>query len=96
MRLSNTTPLLAALLLATSLVAGPAAAGEASQLNINTADASSLSQAINGVGIKRAQAIIAYREAHGPFKSVEDLARVDGIGAKIVERSRDRLTAGAP
>lgn len=96
MRRTNATPLLATLLLASSLLAGTASAAETTRLDINTADAARLSQTINGVGMKRAQAIVAYRKANGPFKSVDDLTRVGGIGAKIVERSRDRLTAGTP
>jgi len=66
-------------------------AGEA--ININTADKASL-MSIKGVGEKRAEAIIAWREQHGPFKSVDDLASVSGIGPAIVEANRDNLTTG--
>lgn len=64
-------------------------------VDINTASAEVLAESINGVGLKRAQAIVQYREQHGAFSSVEQLAEVRGIGAKTVERNRDRLTAGA-
>lgn len=71
------------------------AAGPSGKLDINTASAEALAEAIQGVGIKRAQAIVLYREQHGAFASVEQLAQVRGIGAKTVEKNRDRLTAGA-
>jgi competence protein ComEA len=63
-------------------------------VNINTADAATLAEAIKGVGIKRAEAIVAYRSEHGPFKSVDELTSVQGIGEKILEESRERLTVG--
>lgn len=72
------------------LLAGAVHAGEA--VNINTADAETLASAINGVGIKKAREIIAYRQQNGPFESVDDLTRVSGIGAQTVEKSRDNLT----
>jgi len=70
--------------------AGLAIAGE--PLNINTANAETLAEAIKGVGMKRAEAIVAYRQQHGPFKKVDALIQVRGIGQNIVDGSRDRLT----
>lgn len=64
----------------------------AEAININTADKDALMSAIKGVGEKRAEAIIAYREQNGPFKSIEELAEVRGIGASIVEGSMDNLS----
>ena len=61
-------------------------------MNINTADKDALMSAIKGVGEKRAEAIIAYREQNGPFKSIEELAEVRGIGASIVEANMDNLS----
>ena len=61
-------------------------------VNINTADAQSLADNVNGVGLKRAQAIISFRETHGAFKSVDELTQVKGIGPKLVEQNRDNLT----
>ncbi len=69
------------------------AADPADQVDINTASAEVLAEAIHGVGRKRAQAIVLYRERHGAFSSVDQLAQVRGISAKTVERNRDRLTA---
>lgn len=60
-------------------------------VNINTADAQTLADNIYGVGQSRAQAIIDYREAHGPFQSVDDLVQVKGIGNKLLEKNRDNL-----
>lgn len=60
-------------------------------VNINTADAQSLADNINGVGLKRAQAIIDYRDVHGPFKSVDELVQVKGIGSKLLEHNRENL-----
>jgi len=64
-------------------------------VNINTADAQALAEAITGVGLKRAEAIISYRDQNGPFKSVDDLVQVPGVGEKALERSRERLTTGS-
>jgi len=64
----------------------------AETININTADKESLMSSIKGVGDKRAEAIIAYREEHGPFKSLEELADVKGVGPSIVEANMDNLS----
>ncbi|HEY8037828.1 MAG TPA: helix-hairpin-helix domain-containing protein [Methylobacter sp.] len=58
----------------------------ASPVNINTADAKTIGEALSGIGLKKAEAIVKYREAKGPFKTVEDLVNVDGIGQKTVEK----------
>jgi len=80
-------------ILAALLVAGigPLAAAP---VDINTADATTMATAINGVGQSRAAAIVAYREANGPFASVDDLTAIKGIGRKLVERNREVLTVG--
>jgi competence protein ComEA len=66
----------------------------AGPVDINTADASTLAKELNGVGPARAQAIIAYRNEHGPFKSVEDLALVKNIPRKLIENNRELLQVG--
>lgn len=81
---------LKALLLSVVLFAGSAFASET--VNINTADAATLSRGLNGIGPAKALAIIEYREANGPFKSVEQLAMVRGIGLKTVEKNIERLS----
>jgi competence protein ComEA len=64
----------------------------AEAVNINTADKETLMTSIKGVGETRADAIIAYREQNGDFKSVEDLTEVRGVGPSIVEKNMDNLS----
>ena len=54
-------------------------------VNINTADMKQLVK-LPGVGKKKAQAIIDYREANGDFTSLEDLAKVKGVGKKMLTK----------
>lgn len=61
------------------------------QVNINNASATELAQKLKGVGASKAAAIIAYREEHGGFNSVEDLLHVKGIGEKLLERNRGKI-----
>ncbi len=65
-----------------------------SPVDINTANAEALASGIQGVGASKAQAIIEYRQQHGPFRSVDELARVPGIGEKTVDKNRANLEAG--
>lgn len=60
-------------------------------ININTADATMLAS-LNGIGERKAMAIIDYRKQHGPFKSVEQLTEVKGIGDALVEKNRSRIS----
>ncbi|OTA21316.1 hypothetical protein Xbed_00545 [Xenorhabdus beddingii] len=61
-------------------------------LNINTASAEELAKELNGVGTKKAQAIIEYREKYGPFTAIEQLQEVQGIGPMLIEKNRNKLT----
>lgn len=63
----------------------------AAQVNINKADAATLSAELNGVGEKKAEAIVAYREANGPFKSADDLMNVKGIGENLLLKNKDNI-----
>ena len=63
----------------------------ASPININTADAQALSKNIKGVGLKKAQSIVAFREANGEFKKIEDLMKVKGIGKKLLEKNKGSI-----
>ena len=65
-------------------------------VNINTADKTTLETMLNGIGEKKAEAIIAYREENGPFKSVDELANVNGIGESTIEKNQDILTIETP
>jgi competence protein ComEA len=69
------------LALSTPVFAGP--------VNVNTADAETISAELQGVGITKAIAIVEYRKANGPFKSPDDLALVKGIGERTVELNRE-------
>lgn len=68
----------------------------AGPVNVNTADAETLSAELTGVGMSKAQAIIADREANGPFESPDDLARVKGIGSRTVEINRENILLSDP
>lgn len=58
------------------------------KINLNTADSYEL-QRLPGIGEKRAEDIIAYREEHGPFQTVDELDEVSGIGSGILEGLRE-------
>lgn len=78
--------LLAGLLLASSSLTWAA-------VDLNSADAKTL-EGLNGVGPAKAAAIVEFRAKNGPFKSVEDLEKVPGIGEATVKKNRDNLTVG--
>jgi competence protein ComEA len=63
----------------------------ATPVNINTADAATIAKALDGIGLSKATAIVAYREEHGPFKNVDDLTQVKGIGKATLERNHDAI-----
>lgn len=62
-----------------------------SQVSINSASAEELAQALNGIGLKKAQSIVRYREENGQFASIDDLRSVPGVGNALVERNLSRL-----
>jgi competence protein ComEA len=64
------------------------------KVNINTADAATLDRVLQGVGPAKAAAIVEHRRQHGPFRSVEQLVNVRGIGPATLEINRDRITVG--
>lgn len=68
----------------------------AASVDINTADVQTLNKEITGIGPTRAQAIVDYRTKNGPFKSVDDLIKVKGVGKATVEKNRANLTVGSP
>ncbi|WP_270206572.1 helix-hairpin-helix domain-containing protein [Streptococcus anginosus] len=67
------------------------ASQKGNKVNLNTADLSEL-QTISGIGQKRAQDILDYREANGKFNSVDDLKNVSGVGAKTLEKLKEYVT----
>ena len=86
----RSTLLLAAVLAA---LAGPglAAPPERTMVNINRADAETIARNIKGIGLKRAEEIVAYREANGPFRDAYDLTAIKGIGERIVANNESRI-----
>ena len=81
-------PTLAAMLLLTQLT-------HAEPVNINTADATALAKALNGIGPAKAKAIVSYRDKNGPFKTVDQLAMVEGITQKLIDKNRADIKLGA-
>ena len=71
----------------------PAASAEEKLINVNTASAGELG-GLKGIGAAKAQVIIAYREKNGPFKSIDELRQVSGIGDKLLEKLRPQVTVG--
>lgn len=68
-----------------------AAQPQQEQVSINEATAEQLSAVMNGVGLKKAQAIVSYREQYGPFSAIQQLSEVPGIGNALIERNASRL-----
>ncbi|OOF12198.1 MULTISPECIES: ComEA family DNA-binding protein [Salinivibrio] len=95
--------LLTCLMFALSLVLAPtawsadesatpaAAQAQTIQVNINTADAKTLAEKLEGVGPSKAAAIIEYRDDHGAFRAPDDLIKVKGIGSATLKKNRDRI-----
>lgn len=79
--------------LALALALSPLAVMATGPVDVNSADAATLEQ-IKGIGPAKASAIIQFREANGPFASVDELVRVPGIGEKSLQQLRELLTAG--
>jgi competence protein ComEA len=83
---------LAALLLALAFV-GSVQANE--RININTADVATLDRVMDGIGPAKAAAIVEHRRVHGPFRTVDQLVNVKGIGPATLELNRARIMVGA-
>jgi competence protein ComEA len=71
----------------------PAVMADEPMVNINTASAADLG-GLKGIGDAKAKEILEYREKNGPFKSVDDLGKVHGIGNKLLETLRPHVTVG--
>lgn len=77
----------------TTAAGGASASGSSNQINLNTATVTDL-QTISGIGPKRAQDIIDYRDQHGGFKTVDELKEISGIGDKIFADLAPSVTVG--
>ncbi len=63
----------------------------AGPVNVNTADATTLARELDGIGPVKAQAIVEYRQKNGPYRSAEDLLKVQGIGQRVLEQNRGNI-----
>lgn len=61
-------------------------------LDLNKADAATLQRELSGIGKTKAEAIVAYRDEHGDFASVDELLEIKGVGKALLERNREKLT----
>ncbi len=68
---------------------GAAFSYNAQEVNINTADAQSIAENLNGIGLKKAQAIVVWRTEHGNFTDISSIDQVKGIGQKTVEKNKE-------
>ena len=66
----------------------------ADQVNINTASAEEIAEALNGVGLSKAEKIVEYRNENGPFVHIDELVNVKGIGLRTVDKNRDAIVLG--
>lgn len=60
-------------------------------ININTADAPALAAGLKGIGLSRAEAIVAYRQEHGAFQDAYELTAIKGVGDRIVALNEARI-----
>ncbi len=68
----------------------------AGPVDINTADAETLARELDGVGLAKAEAIVAWRDAHGPFTSPESLLEVRGVGPALLEKNLENIRLEEP
>lgn len=68
-----------------------AAVAGINQVNLNTATAAEIQDKLVGIGAKKAQAIVEYREKNGAFISIEQVTEVSGIGKATLDKNRDRI-----
>ena len=72
------------------------AAWASQAININTATAEEISEALTGIGPSKAEAIVEYREANGNFRHADELVNVKGIGLSTVDRNRGYILVEEP
>jgi len=85
------SPFSAAATTATEVPAKPQAEVVLEKVNINQANAETIAQVMSGIGLKKAEAIVAYRNAKGKFTSVEQLLEVKGIGESTLKKNKGKI-----
>ena len=65
-------------------------------VNINQAEAAEIAEALKGIGQKKAEAIVEYRNRVGQFESVEQLTEVKGIGSKLLSTLKEEILLHSP
>jgi competence protein ComEA len=80
--------------LASTVLLLAAAALQAAPVDINSADAATLSRELKGIGDAKAAAIVEYRQKHGAFRNIDELTQVKGVGQKLIDRNRADLRLG--
>lgn len=68
----------------------------AAPVNINTADATTISESLKGIGQKKAEELVRYRTENGVFETLSDLTKVKGIGEKTVENNASEIIFSEP
>lgn len=68
----------------------------AQAVNVNTADATIIAESLKGIGQKKAEALVQYRTDKGPFKTINDLTNVKGIGENTVENNAADILLSDP
>lgn len=68
----------------------------AAPVNINTADATTISESLKGIGQKKAEELVRYRKENGKFKTLSDLTSVKGIGEKTIEKNANDIIFTEP
>ena len=63
----------------------------AAPVNINSASAEQIAEALNGIGMSKARAIVDYREAYGAFQSADEIVFVRGIGDATYQDNKDDI-----
>lgn len=83
MKTTSILAALTALTFSTWLLAAP--------VNINTASAEEIAAALHGIGMSKAEAIVAYRETYGLFNRADEIVFVRGIGDSTYEKNKDDI-----
>ncbi len=91
MRIAPLVALLTLSLTTSNLSWGNSSSSDANSVNINTASAEVIAETLTGIGLKRAQAIVAWRESHGAFTHKEQITAIKGIGESTLAKNNELI-----